>query len=308
MKEVIITGATGVIGIALIHTLLKQRVHITAVCRSGSDRKKNIPECKEIDIIDCNLNALSELVTVLKNRSFDVFYHLGWEGTAGKSRNNMQVQLRNIQYTLDAVEAAYALGCHTFIGAGSQAEYGRTEEMLNAQVPAFPENAYGIAKLCAGQMSRILCEQKGIKHVWARILSVYGPYDNEKSMIMSTIYALLRGNRATLTKGEQQWDYLFSMDAGRALYLLGEKGVNGKVYCIGSGKTKQLTEYLKILSMQISDKAELGFGDIPYGDKQVMYLCADISELQQDTGFIPEYDFADGIKETIKWCKKQKYE
>ena len=33
------------------------------------------------------------------------------------------------------------------------------------------------AKLCAGQMTRIACAQKGIQHVWARILSVYGPYD-----------------------------------------------------------------------------------------------------------------------------------
>lgn len=99
----------------------------------------------------------------------------------------MQGQLQNIQYTLDAVELASRIGCKKFVGAGSQAEYGRVEGVLSASTPVFPENGYGIAKLCAGQMSRILCEQKQIEHIWTRILSIYGPYDGENTMIMSSI-------------------------------------------------------------------------------------------------------------------------
>ena len=34
-----------------------------------------------------------------------------------------------------------------------------------------------------------------------------------------------------------------------------------------------------------------------------MYLCADISDLTQDTGFVPETDFSEGIEETIQWVK-----
>ena len=56
---------------------------------------------------------------------------------------------------MDAVNLAHRLGCEFFIGAGSQAEYGRVEGKLNAQVPTNPENGYGMAKLCAGQMSRV---------------------------------------------------------------------------------------------------------------------------------------------------------
>ncbi len=166
-----------------------------------------------------------------------------------------------------------------------------------------PENGYGIAKLCAGQMSRILCEQKQIEHIWTRILSIYGPYDGENTMIMSSIGKLLRGEKPALTKGEQQWDYLYSKDAGYAMYLLGEKGVSGKVYCIGSGKTRCLAEYVKVLRDSISTELPLGFGEIAYAPKQVMHLCADISDLTNDTGFIPQYSFEEGIKETIEWYK-----
>jgi len=50
---------------------------------------------------------------------------------------------------------------------------------------------------------------------------------------------------------------------------------------------------------------ELGFGDIPYGEKQVMHLCADISELKKDTGFAARVPFSEGIAATVAWCKSQ---
>ena len=304
MKRAIITGPTGSIGIALIQELIFQDIEVIAVCRPGSRRISNLPQHEKVTNVECDLSNLGKLAE-MGIPTCDVFYHFGWDGTFGNSRNNMYGQLHNIQYTLDAVEVAEKLGCKVFVGAGSQAEYGRVEGKLTAETPAFPENGYGIAKLCAGNMSRIACEQKGIKHIWTRILSIYGPYDGENTMIMSTIAKLLKEEIPELTKGEQQWDYLYSKDAGYAMYLIGEKGVHGKIYCIGSGKAKPLAEYVKVLRDEINPELELGFGQMPYAEKQVMYLCADIKELSEDTGFAPRYSFEDGIKETINWYRNK---
>ena len=41
-----------------------------------------------------------------------------------------------------------------------------------------------------------------------RILSIYGPYDGDKTMVMSTIGKLLKGESPSCTKGEQMWDFL----------------------------------------------------------------------------------------------------
>lgn len=303
MKRVVITGPTGAIGIALIQELISHKIEVIAVLRPGSERKKNIPQHERVHIAECDLNRLAELPELIQG-TCDTFYHLGWEGTFGNTRDNMQGQLLNIRYTLDAAEAAKRLGCVRFIGAGSQAEYGRCEEKLNAATPVFPENGYGIAKLCAGQMSRIRCEQEGMTHIWARILSVYGPYDGANTMIMSAIRTLLAGGKPSVTKGEQEWDYLYAKDAGYALYLLGERGIHGKIYCIGSGQTRLLRDYITVLRDKIDKSLPLGIGEKPYADKQVMYLCADITELERDTGFVPRYSFERGISETIEWMKK----
>lgn len=312
-KRIIITGPTGAIGMALIKRCIEEKVYVVAVCHKGSVRIAQIPQNRYVHVVEADLADLGRLdkkeLGFAKTENADIFYHFAWEGTTGTSRNDMTLQIKNIQYTIEAVKLAVRLGCDTFIGAGSQAEYGRVEGVLTAETPTFPENGYGMAKLCAGQMSRQLCETLGMKHIWTRILSVYGPYDGQGSMVMSAIRKLMSGERAGFTRGEQMWDYLYSEDAATAMFLLGEKGVHGRIYVLGSGQVKPLKDYiLKIrnaVEKQTGFAGELGFGDIPYGEKQVMYLGADITALTQDTGFEPTVSFEMGIEHTISQCLKQ---
>lgn len=305
MRRAVITGPTGAIGMALINELNKQGIRAYAVVRKGSGRSGRIQEGDLLKKVECSLEELSQLPQLIKEKC-DVFYHFAWAGTFGAdARNNTEVQVKNIQYTLEAVEAAARLGCKRFIGAGSQAEYGRFEGSLNATLPTFPENGYGIAKLAAGQLSRIKAGQLFIEHIWTRILSVYGPYDGEKTMVMSTISSLLSGKTPGFTKGEQMWDYLYSADAARAFALLGEKGASGKTYVIGSGKARPLREYIEEIRDIANPGSDLDFGAVPYSEKQVMYLCADISELAKDTGFMPSYTFREGLEQTVNWYKNE---
>lgn len=300
MKRVIITGPTGAIGTALIQHLIQKDIEVAAICRPGSRRIENIPKSDKVKIIESDLDHLLALKDSLADE-YDTFYHFGWAGTFGAARNDMYLQNANVRSTLDAVELARCLGCRTFVGAGSQAEYGRVEGVLTPKTPTFPENGYGIAKLCAGQMSRMKCREYGIRHIWTRILSVYGPHDGMGTMVMSTIQKLLNGERPQFTPGEQKWDYLYSEDAAAMMYAVGEKGHDGQIYCLGSGKAKPLRDYIYQIRDIVSPGAELGIGDIPYAEKQVMYLCADISELTRDTGYTPEHSFEQGIKKTIRW-------
>ena len=307
MQAAVVTGCTGAVGLGLIDALMKNNVKVIAVVRKDSKRSYRIKESHSLKKVECDLSELDKLPQLVQATGIkpDVFYHFGWDGTFGDCRNDMYIQNMNVKYALDAVNAAAVMGCSAFIGAGSQAEYGRVEGKLNSHVPAFPENGYGMAKLCAGQMTRIQCEKLGIRHIWTRILSVYGPYDGSATMVMSTIGKLLRGEKPSCTKGEQMWDYLYAKDAGKAFYLLGEKGINGKVYCIGGGEARPLKDYIEDIRNAVNPEAEIGFGEVAYGPRQVMYLCADIQDLVKDTGFAPDYKFSEGIAETVEWCKKE---
>ncbi|MBE6577655.1 MAG: NAD(P)-dependent oxidoreductase [Ruminococcaceae bacterium] len=300
----VITGATGAVGMALIKELISRDIEVLVFTRAASARSGRIPDHKLVKKIDCPLDKMCELD--LGDEKYDMFFHLAWEGTTGAARNDMQLQTRNIKHTMDAVALAKRLGCSVFMGAGSQAEYGRVSGKLSSKTPAFPENGYGMAKLCAGQMSRVMCKDNGIRHIWIRILSVYGPYDGENSLITSTIRKLLDGEKTSFTAGEQVWDYMYSGDAAKAMVELANKGKDGGVYCLGSGKTRLLREYIEIMRDKIDPEAKLGLGDIPYAEGQVMYLCADTSELVCDTGFEPVAKFEDAIDTVIEWYKNER--
>lgn len=302
MKKIIITGPTGAIGHALIEKCLKEHCGVYAVCRPGSERIKSLLKYRNLHIIECDLSELTKAESLLPI-DCDIFYHVGWAGSFGDNRNNINLQIKNVEYTIDAVHLAYKCGCNTFIGAGSQAEYGRVGGKLREDTPVFPENGYGMAKLCAGQMSRIEAHKLGLKHIWARILSVYGPYDGKYTMIMSTIEKLLKGEIPEFTKAEQQWDYLYSKDAAGILFSLAEKGTDGKIYCLGSGKVNKLCNYIKTIRDSINTNLQVEIGKIPYADKQVMYLCADVSDILNDLNYKYQYDFNKGIQETINWYK-----
>lgn len=300
-KTAVVTGPTGAIGHALCARLLREGITVYAVCRPGSRRAEALPE--GVTRVNCDLSALPALPERIP--AADAWFHLAWTDTVGPGRNDMDAQIKNIQHSLDACRAAAVLGCRVFLGAGSQAEYGRVDHALTPDTPCFPETGYGMAKLCAGQMSRVECEKLGIDHIWPRILSVYGPYDGENSMIMSTIRALLAGKEPALTAGEQRWDYLYADDAAEALFLLALHGNTGAVYPLGSGTARPLRESVEQLRDAIDPALPLGFGELPYGPNQVMHLEADRSALTADTGFVPGTPFADGIKMTIDWVRKR---
>ncbi len=298
MKKVLITGATGAIGTALVSELISHGIEVLVLCRKESSRNDLIPEHPLVKKKFCALNELVDLQNET-NDQYDVFYHFAWDGTNGDARNDVQLQLRNVKYCTDAILVAKRFGCKLFVGAGSQAEYGRFEGTLTSQTPVFPENCYGIAKLAAGQLTRVFAMQNGLQHIWVRILSVYGPNDGPKTLVMSLIKTLRNGEVPKMTKGEQQWDYLYSKDAAKAFYLLGEKGIDGKTYVLGSGASRPLHEYAEIIRKTINPSISIDYGAIPYGEKQVMHLCADITELTKDTGWKPTASFAEHIQEML---------
>lgn len=305
LKKVIITGPTGAVGTALIDELVSCGIEVVAVCREGSSRLDAIPRHDLVRVVECSLGHYSRLKDILAECApFDAFYHFAWDGTYGPSRLDWHRQEANIRDSIDAVYAAHDLGCKVFIGAGSQSEMGHVEGVLHPDAPCNPDNGYGAAKLADCVITKALCGSLGIRHEWCRIVSLYGPRDGAHTLIMTCINALLNGEHLSCTHGDQVWDYIYSKDAARAFRLVAEKGRHGEVYMLGTGNTRPLREFIEAIRDEIDPRAEIGFGERDYYPNQVMHLEADISNLTDRTGFIPQYTFEQGISETIEWARK----
>ncbi len=305
MKKVVITGATSMLGVALINECIRNNIEMLLLMRPGTKKSDRIPRSDLITVAECDLSDIKGFALSSDTASsYDVFFHLGWASTDKSLRDDPTLQYANIGYTLDAVGLAARLFCRTFIGAGSQAEYGRVNEKISPSRPVNPDTSYGAAKYTAGKLSAKLCGQYGIKHIWTRIFSSYGIYDGENTLVSHIIRSLLNAQKPSLTKCEQLWDYINCNDVASAIYLLGEKGKDNTVYNIGSGIARPLSEYVAIIHNTIDPTLPLGLGEKPYSENQVMYLCADIDNLKNDTGFEPKVQFDEGIRRLVEWYRK----
>ena len=305
MERVIITGATGMIGLSLVRKCIAQNIRVVAVVRPNSKRIDRLPSSALLEVVECDISDFSHLQEKISG-SADVFFHFSWGHTGLAKFDDVRYQIENIDFTIQAVRAAKAMGCKAFIGAGSQAEYGVLEKQnIAPECPCNPKLAYGICKYAAGKLAMLEGDKLAIAVAWVRIFSVYGPWDKPTTMIASTIDKMLRAETVAFTKGEQFWDYLYCDDAADAFFRLGNRPEEAKgIFCLGSGKAQPLVNYIQDIAHATAYGKPLNIGAIPYPANQLMFLCADITRLEQTCGFSPQTQFVDGITKTVEHMKR----
>lgn len=302
IRRALITGPTGAVGTSLVDDLIDHNIEVYCVCHKGSKRIDNIKKNALVHIIECDLDELFILKNIIHD-TIDVFYHFAWfGGTTGSSRNDVVNNSINIKYTIDALKVAKELGCKVFIGAGSQSEYGNSNETKNSYTLPNPESMYAASKLSCMYIGKLYAKQLGIRFNWCRIFSVFGLNDGENTMIMSSIKKMLNNEECNFTKGEQLWDYIYSKDCAQAFRLIAENGIEDQIYNIASGNVRYLYEFINSLHNIVNPNSKINIGAIPYYEHQAMNLTADISPLIE-CGFKPKYTFEEGLNDMLKMLK-----
>lgn len=294
MKRIVVTGATGFIGIHLIKEWLKEDTEIFAVVRSSSRNIERIPKNSRVHIIDCemsNYNLLSDKIITA-----DFFYHLAWEGARAPYRYDKELQKNNYEYSVLAMDAAKKLKCTFFLGSGSQAEYGSTNGIVDEEYPCNPNTAYGKEKLHACTKLWKIADEAKIKFIWTRIFSIYGVYDHNNTLIMDSLYKMKKNETIEMTEATQLWDYLYVEDAAKAMKLFAIKDCESGIYNIASGDHKPLKQFVQLMKVVIRSESKLKFGVISYGVNGLVNLTPNSEKVKKFLGWKPEVTFEEGIK------------
>lgn len=300
----LVTGASGFLGSHLVRDLVAHGHAVTILLRPGSDQER-IQDCiSQVSVVRGSLQDLAELTNYLRSNPVEAAFHLAWSGVSNSARNKPEQITDNVTGSLALWDILRSTGCSTFIGAGSQAEYGPTSQVLRENLPTFPVTGYGSSKLALCILLRQLCAYFGMRFVWLRLLSAYGPADEERRMVPSLIGSLLRNERPPLTRGEQIWDFLYVSDAAAAFRAAMEGGAEG-IFNVGSGSAVMLRDFISKIRDSIDPSLPLGFGELPYRPDQVMHLEADISRLRAATDWQPTVSISDGIKRTVQWHRNR---
>lgn len=301
MNKVLVIGANGFLGTKLTLALASNGYSVVALV----DRR--FP----YDSIKCQTNIQTiefvlEEIDSLEGEAFlniDVLYHFAWAGVNAAYRNTAEVQVQNVMFGLKVMEFAERNHIHKVIIPGSAAEVSCSSGVITGhEIPA-PSDMYSASKVATRYICMNYARQHNVGLIWTLITSIYGPGRDDNNLLSYTITTLLKGDKPSTTKLEQKWDYLHIKDLVSALILLGEKGIPGKIYPIGSGEYRQMRNYVETIRDLINPSLPLGIGDLPYKTDVVDNQMMDISEIKADTGYSPKICFDQGIQEVITFFK-----
>ena len=301
MREAIVTGGSGFIGSWLIQELLANDYKVIAIVR---DKNKLRPEFLK----NANFRFIEKSIEDVGTDDFieghhDVFYHIAWSGVAPEEKNNVGLQLHNIVIALKALELANSLKTSRFISSGTVAEYALSTNIINLDARQTPNDMYGAAKVSAHFFLEIRARQLHQHFNWVMIPSTFGERRKDNNILTYTITTLLKGQKPRYGDLQQMWDFLYVGEVVRALRLIGEKGMDDKVYSIGSGEYHPLKYYIQTVRNLINPMLPLGIGEIPSMSSKSYSSCVNIYDLIKDTGFIPQVSFEEGTKKTIDYYK-----
>ena len=300
----IVTGSTGFIGSWLTQELLSNGYDVVSIVRNPDKLLPEIRSNSHFSFIQSDLQNLHK-DQFDESIEYDVFFNLGWTGVSPEDKNRIDKQLVNIPIALNAIDVCNELGCKLFVSSGTVAEYALATDVMDLGAQQKPNDIYGATKVAVHYYLEVRARQLNQPFIWTVIPSTFGERRADNNIITYTIKALLNHQKPKYGALTQMWDFLYVSEVVRALRLVGEKGIPGKVYGIGSGEYRPLREYIEAIRDLINSELELGIGEVDSYSKQSFSSCVNIYDLIRDTGFHPKVSFQDGIRKTIDWFRNE---
>ena len=174
-----------------------------------------------------------------------------------------------------------------------------------------PSSIYGLNKQQQEDMIMLMGKSLAIPSVAFRYQNVYGPgqsLSNPYTGILSVFSTrILNGNELDIYEdGLQSRDFVYIDDVIEATILGIEKEqANGHIFNVGSGvatTVKEVADSLKRLynsDVDISISRKFRVGDIRHN-------YADLTKINKLLGFLPKYNFQQGLSNFVDWVKLQK--
>lgn len=333
-KKILITGASGFIGGFLADEALKRGYEIWAGIRIGSNKSNLLG--KGINFIYLPYEDEQELEDCIKKHTevwgrWDYVIH-----NAGitKAKDRKEFYRVNTLYTkrLYKVLGEYARP-EKFILMSSLSSYGPKDEKKYTPIKIddnqMPNTEYGKSKLKAEEYVK---RHPDIPYIILKPTGVYGPGEKD---YFNEIKSISLGIDCSIGYKMQQLTFLYVKDLARVcLDVVENENIIDKEYIISDGKTYTNKEFASYIQEILGKKIVLHlkvpkfmvyiacfvsellsclfryntmFNTDKYKIlKQRNWKC-DVSPIQKDLGFIPEYFLKDGLKESIGWYKEKKW-
>jgi CDP-glucose 4,6-dehydratase len=305
-RSVLVTGATGLAGTALVSALLERGARVAILAHH------DLPTPWE-GHVEARPGALEDAGSL--ERAVDgkeIVFHLGAQAIATEGvRSPVPTFETNIRGTWQLLEACrHASSVAAVVVASSDKAYGPSSILpYTEEHPLAARTPYEVSKACADMLAQTYHTTYDLPTAVTRCGNLFGPGDQNFSRIIpSTIRDVLRGERPTIrSDGLTLRDYLYVVDSAEAYLLVGERLLRQPDGVVGEAFNFSLEQPLTVLEVVATILRLMGSAltpevlGAPTHDIPRQYLSS--AKARDRLGWRPRVGFEAGLVETIDWYR-----
>lgn len=314
--KVLITGITGFAGSHLAEYILynQPRVEVYGLVRWRSRLENIVAFQEKVYLFEADLKDTTSLRSVLAHIKPDWIFHLAAQSFVPTSwKCPAETFNINVIGQINLFEALLSLNLNPKVHiAGSSEEYGQVYESeipMKETNPLRPLSPYAVSKVAQDLLAYQYYRSYGLRTVRTRGFNHTGPRRGEvfvTSSLAKQIAEIEKGKReAVIRVGnlEAKRDFTDVRDIVRAYWLALEKGKEGEVYNIGSGRAYAIREVLEMLLSLSRVKVKVEVDPARLRPSDVPILLADCSKFKELTGWEPEIPFEKTLEDLLDYWR-----
>lgn len=326
-----ITGAAGFIGSTLAKKLLDNNYEVTGVDNLNDyydvnlkkDRLKRLEINNNFTFEFLDISSREQMKELFEKNSFDYVVNLAAQAGVRYSIENPQSYVdTNLVGFGNILEGCRHSKVKHLVYASSSSVYGLNENMpfsVHDNVD-HPISLYAASKKANELMAHTYSYLYDLPTTGLRFFTVYGPWGRPDMALFLFTKAILENKPIKVfNNGEMKRDFTYIDDIVEGVSRVMEKipkpdpnwspknpdpscgKVPYKIYNIGNNNTVGLMEFIEAIEDELKIKAKKEFLPLQPGD--VPATWADVDDLIKDTGFKPDTNVKDGVRNFINWYR-----
>ncbi|QFT93784.1 dTDP-glucose 4,6-dehydratase 2 [Roseovarius sp. THAF9] len=332
MARVFITGTAGFIGYHLAQLLLDEGVVVHGFdgmtdyydVSLKARRHQMLLQSPNFTATEAMLEDVAALDRAVDACAPDIIVHLAAQAGVRYSLENPRAYIEaNVVGTFNVMEAAKRHAVRHLLMASTSSVYGAETDMPYAETQKAdtPMTIYAATKKATEAMGHSYAHLWNLPTTMFRFFTVYGPWGRPDMALYKFVDAILEGRPIDVyNHGEMYRDFTYVTDLVRGIRLLMDAApvrpddpeaiAEGdslspvapyRVVNIGNSKTVRLTDFVDAIEAALGMTAERNLMEIQKGD--VPATWADASLLQSLTGYSPDTDVRDGVRQFVAWFR-----
>jgi len=309
-KNVLITGATGLVGGHLAEKLVEMGVNTHITYRSFNPKSyfagKKLNE-KVISAI-CDIKDFNRVFDIITKYEIEYVFHVAAQPIVDVAYVNPRETLEtNIMGTVNILEASrFSQKIKGVVIASSDKAYGKKCSNAVEIEPMAGDHPYDVSKSCTDLIARTYAKTYGLPVAVSRFGNIYGPGDfNFNRIVPGIMKAILKNETLEIrSDGKFVRDYVYVKDVADGYIALMEnmEKAKGEAFNFSTGYNFSVLEMIKKIEKILNKKC--GHKILNIQKNEIPLQSLNFEKAEKILGWKSRYTFEEGIVETFNWYKE----